>query len=329
MNRLPDPLPLLVDDARAWQALRGALLAMQARKPLRLLYVPNEGNAGDALIAAGSFQFFDDLGLQVRHARVRDIRAGDAVIYGGGGNLVPEYKSCQWFLERCLAANVDSALVMPQTIRGHEALLARLDSRFTLVCRDVASLQRVEQTGTRAHLVFSPDMALYLDVARLFKRCDTYRGAAFWLRMAHCDRLAPYLRWRWALKRRVPPSGGQLDMMRVDAEATAAQPGNAYWDLSHLYGSKFPLREESDLVSRDFLRFFGQLKGVRTNRLHAGVAGALMGCDVTYFDNSYGKIGAVYDAWMSHLPKVRFERGNAVNAGLRGLAPAVPQGAGA
>ncbi len=324
---MPQDTPPLVNDPRAWEGLRLALQALQARRPSRLLYVPNEGNAGDALIAAGSWQFFDDMGMAPVYAKVRDIRAGDALIYAGGGNLVPEYESASRFLERCLEVDVASVLVLPHTIRGHEALLARLDERFTLVCRDQDSLERVRATGTRAHVLYAPDMALYIDVPRLFEQCEKYRGVGFWARMAHHDRLMPYLVWRLALLRREPPAHLRLDVIRVDAEAIAALPGDAYWDMSNLYGSKFRLREESDLVTRDFLHFFGQLVAVRTNRLHAGVAAALMGCEVTYLDNSYGKISAVYDAWLSHLPQISFDRapraGHAAGAGL------AVQGAGA
>jgi exopolysaccharide biosynthesis predicted pyruvyltransferase EpsI len=329
MNRLQDTPPL-VNDPRAWDGLRLALAALQAKRPARLLYVPNEGNAGDALIASGTWQFFDDLGLAPAYAKVRDIRRGDALIYSGGGNLVPEYAGASRFLERCLEVGVDSVLVMPHTIRGHDALLAKLDSRFTLVCRDQASVERVQATGTGAQVLYAPDMALYIDVPRLFKQCESYRDLGFWWRMAHHDRLVPYLRWRLALARRAPPAHLHLDVIRVDAEAIAALPGDKRWDMSNLYGSKFRLRGESDLVSRDFLRFFGQLVAVRTNRLHAGVAAALMGCEVTYLDNSYGKIGAVYDAWLSHLPQISFERappaGRGASAGLSGR---MVQGAGA
>jgi exopolysaccharide biosynthesis predicted pyruvyltransferase EpsI len=293
--------PPLVNDPHAWDDLRHALQSLQARRPARLLYVPNEGNAGDALIAAGSWQFFDDLGLSPAYAKLRDIRRGDALIYAGGGNLVPEYESCSRFLERCLAVGVESVLVMPHTIRGHEALLARLDERFTLVCRDQASVARVQATGTGAQVLYAPDMALYIDVPRLFKCCEQYRGPAFWARMAHHDRLVPYLRWRLALLRRAPPAHLRLDVIRVDAEAIAALPGDPRWDMSNLYGSTF--------------------------RLHAGVAAALMGCEVTYLDNSYGKIGAVYDAWLSHLPQISFERTPAVQHGP--AAGLVVQGAGA
>ncbi|MEO8154197.1 MAG: polysaccharide pyruvyl transferase family protein [Rhizobacter sp.] len=307
MNPMHTKTPVLIDNFRAWDGLRDALHLMKASGRGRLKYVPNQGNAGDALIAAGSWQFFDDIALQPEFGSTRSIASGDAVIYGGGGNFVPEYTSCAEFLERCLAVNVASALVMPQTIRGHEALLARLDDRFTLVCRDTASMRRVQATGTRARLVFAPDMALYVDVARLFARCETYSGFPLWLRFVQADRLVPYWQWRLALRRRVPPRDGRVSVLRVDLEATAAQPGNRRWDVSYLYGSKFPFREESDMVARDFLQFFSRVSSVRTNRLHAGVAGALMGCEVIYIENSYGKIGAVYDAWLSHLPFINFE----------------------
>jgi len=300
-------LPLLVNDAHSWNGLRNAVRSMAARNPGRLAYVANEGNAGDALIAAGSWQFFDDLKIKPPYKPVRDIKTGDAPIYSGGGNLVNEYMSCAWFLERCLAVNVAEALVMPHTIRGHEDLLSRLDERFTLVCRDTASLFRVQATGTRAKLLFAPDMALYINVPRLFEHCRSYRGANFWLRMMHKDRLVPYLRWRRKLSRRLPQATGHVSILRVDVEATASAPGDPRWDVSNMYASKFRFREESDLVARDFLAFFEQVSSVRTNRLHAGVAGALMGCDVTYLDNSYGKISAVYDAWLSHLPFINFE----------------------
>jgi exopolysaccharide biosynthesis predicted pyruvyltransferase EpsI len=297
----------LLEDSGAWDTLCDSLRSMVTHQRGRLKYVPNAGNAGDALIGAGSWQFFDDIELHPEYSTSDGLCEGDAAIYGGGGNLVPEYQGCARFLERCLAVGVASALVMPQTIRGHEDVLQQLDERFTLVCRDAASMIRAQASGTRARLLFAPDMGLYVDVDRLFDRCDRYRGLRLWLRFMHMDRLLPYLRWRWALGRRAPPLGGHVNMMRVDLEATASQPGDPRLDVSLLYGSRMRFREESDLVARDFLDYFARVSSVRTNRLHAGVAGALMGCDVTYLENSYGKIRAVYDASMSHLPWVNFE----------------------
>ncbi len=311
-NPMQARAPALVKNLGAFDPLRNALQSMAARHGARLKYQPNEGNAGDALIAAGTWQFFDDIGVAPEYTTVRGLAAGDAVIFGGGGNLVPEYSGCQTFLEQCLEVEVASVLVLPHSIRGHESLLYRLDDRFTLVCRDLDSLMRVQDTQTRAHVLYAPDMALYIDVDRLFSQCDAYRGARLWLSLASVDRLVPYFHWRWSLSRRDFPVDGHLTLMRCDAESPQAQIADAWWDLSDLYGSKFRLRAESDLVARDLLHFFDRARSVRTNRLHIGVAAAFMGCRVAFRDNSYGKVGAVYRAWLSHLPTVTYESAEAV-----------------
>jgi len=299
-------ITVLIDDPQAWGGLRGRLIGMAHQAPLPVKYVPNQGNAGDALIASGTWQFFEDCRLTPRYAGVAGIGKGDWVIYAGGGNLVPEYNNCQRFLERCLQVGVARALVLPHSVRGHEALLARLDRRFSLVCREAASLMRVQGAGTGAELLYAPDMALYIDVERLFARARSLQGVALWTRFARHGKLWSYRRWRVGLERRRPLEHGEVEIIRGDAEATEWR-GDPECDLPNLYGSFYRFREEGDLISRDLLAYFNQVRRVRTNRLHMGVAGALMHCDVRYLDNSYGKIRAVYDAWLSHLPSVRFE----------------------
>ncbi len=305
-----DDLPSLVSDFRAWVDLRVALVLLSEQHPDRAKYVASEGNAGDALTAAGTWQFFDDLGLDPHYSALNRVGGGDVAIYAGGGN----HRGCAAFLAHCLKVGVDAAVVMPHIVRGHERLLRRLDERFVLVCRDTLSLSRAQATGTRARLICAPDMALYVDVQRLFRRCRQYAGGRLWWRYLVEGSLLPYAVWRFTLRRRVPPRHGHVNLMRADAEATADHPGTPEWDVSLLYTSGFRFREESDMVARDFLGFFSRVSSVRTNRLHAGVAGALMGCDVTYFDNSYGKVEAVYDDWLSHLPFVSFNAGTKAEA---------------
>lgn len=298
---------MLIKDHDVWEPLKAALKRLKAVSGNALKYVPNQGNAGDALIAAGCWQFFEDSQIAPRYATTRAIGAGDTVLYSGGGNLVPEYDNCRDFLEKCLEVGVAHALVLPHSIRGHEALLKRLDTRFTLVCRDLESLARVKATGTGAELMVAPDLALYLDPERLFAHCRQYGNVGVWAQFARQGQVWSYLRWRMALRRLRPQPGRTLSVLRADAEATLAEPGNAAGDISNFYGSQYRFRAESDLVSRDLLLLLEPAAQVRTNRLHVGVAAALMGCEVRYLDNSYGKIRALYDTWLADLPTVRFE----------------------
>ena len=310
--------------ANRWEELKLRIAAMAA-DATRVVYVANEGNAGDALIAAGTWQFFEDCRLQPPVVTPRSLRAGDCAIYAGGGNFVPEYRRCANFLRRCIEVGVRSALVLPHTIRGHESLLRDLDERFVLVCRDDASLDRVQASGTKAQLMMAPDVALRLDVERLFARCDEPGvRRAFTRDMVLHLRWPAYRRWRARLAALGAPSGpGPFKVIRADAEASRELVGNPEFDVPDFYGSKFRLRNECDFVARDMLAFFSTARHVVTNRLHVGVAAALMGSRVTYLDNSYGKIRAVYEASMREVPGMEFSE--SVGPHVASLLP--PEGA--
>lgn len=292
--------------AEGWQPLIEELRTLAAyNKGLR--YVPNAGNAGDALISAGTWQLFDDLGLSPIPTRTAELHPGDVAMYAGGGNLVSEYQDCAQFLEGCLKAGVRRALVLSQTVRGHEGLLRRLDSRFTIACREDESLERVRATGTRAKIIFAPDLALRLDPERLLSRCQELPVRAQLLKDLTLNRRLPaYLKWRSRLLRLAMECRSTMHIIRTDAEAVAGVAGQARWDVSGLYWSDFGLRSEVEFVTRDLLLFVQTAREVVTNRLHAGVAAALLGKRVTYTDNSYGKIRAVYNTSLKGIDHISF-----------------------
>ena len=281
---------MLIQDG--WRELE-ALVKQLARGARSFKYVPNQGNAGDALIAAGTWQLFEGCGLNPKIARPLTLRAGDTVIYAGGGNLVSEYNDCKRFLNRCLDVGVKAAVVLPHTIRGHDALLKKLDERFTLVCRDQASVEHVKAAVSTARVMLAPDMALRIDVQRLFKRCGEGGVQLAFARDLVLRRKArDYWLWRRHLRELRINTTGVMTVIRTDVEAVPGMNGLMALDISRQYISKFRSRNESDFVARDLLAFVGKAKRVHTNRLHVGIAGALMGCEVTLMDNSYGKIRA-------------------------------------
>jgi exopolysaccharide biosynthesis predicted pyruvyltransferase EpsI len=284
---------MLANDS--WQVLETELRQLKVRgRPIR--FVTNPGNAGDGLIAAGTWQFFDQMRLDPIVSKVKQVRRGDIAIYSGGGNLVPEYPACKEFLEWCLEVGVDRALILPHTIRGHEQLLASLDDRFTLVCRDTESLDRVRVSAPRARVVLAPDLALCLDVERLRESCRSMTARRrFALDLVVHGQAARYFRWRRTLQRLKHQRSGTLYVLRADAEAPAGASGDPRWDISKHYISKFRSRYECDFVSRDILDFMEGVPAIVTNRLHVGIAGALIGKPVTFRDNSYGKIRAVFN----------------------------------
>lgn len=294
-------LPL---DNAAWQQLDRALLDMARPGRGRLVYVPNVGNAGDALIATAAWQRFDRLGLRPMVVRRSQLQPGDRAIYAGGGNLVPEYRDCELFLHRCLKVGVSAAIVLPHSIRGHAELLRSLDARFTLVCREQPGLRYVTEVAQTCHCFFAPDLALGIDVAKLFATCRgrPALGAGF----ARIPRqLLKYWSWKRRIRRVLPDSTGRLTVFRCDAERMPGLSGNPEYDLSNHYGSPFRMRGEADQVSFDFLQVIDRARIVETNRLHVGIGAALLGKEVILHDNSYGKLGAVFEASLQGTENLR------------------------
>jgi exopolysaccharide biosynthesis predicted pyruvyltransferase EpsI len=260
---------------------------------VRLLFIANPGNAGDALIASASWQLFDMLGLRVSSGRVEDIRCGDFIIAGGGGNLVPLYPATRNVLERSLACEVRGLVLLPHTIRGHDDVLQKLDGRFTLFCRDQIGLDHVKVSAPIVELHLSPDMALGLDLRAL-----RMRAASRLVRLRARISLLPrkrrrrYAGWLESASRVVPDENGHLLVLRNDIESLRLF-GSRNGDLSGMYGSSFRSRDECDLVSARFLQVIDQAKTVTTDRLHVAIASNLLGKPVKLLNNSYGKNHAV------------------------------------
>jgi exopolysaccharide biosynthesis predicted pyruvyltransferase EpsI len=291
--------------AAEWSLL-GRLLREFAARADDLCYVPNSGNAGDALIASGTWQLFDNIGLRPRVVSAAQVPKGASAIYAGGGNLTPYYQDCARFLEHCMSVDVREAVVLPHTIRGHAKLLQQLDERFTLICRDQISLEWCTATAPAATTMFAHDLALLLDVRSLPRRC---RGPVSFIvliiALIRARRLNSYLRWsRYA--RRVQPADGVLKVFRADAEALDSHAGNKLQDISGAYLSEFFDRIESDFVTRDLLDLVGRADFVVTNRLHIGIAGALLGKHVQLYDNAYGKNHDVYRSSLEKCSLIKF-----------------------
>lgn len=270
----------------------------------RILYIANPGNAGDALIASATWQFFEDIGLKPTPARVSDMRAGDAVIYGGGGNLVPMYQDARVAIETALRVGVARFVLLPHTVRGHESLLSHLDDRFSVYCRDVATFEHVAGCSSAANHTLAPDMALGIDVERLQRRAAAL--PAWWLVCwagLRKDRRRSYQRWLDQSARIRPNAGGLLEVYRSDQES-ARHGGPSEMDLSGLYCSSLRNRNECDAISAQFLSVIERATKVSTDRLHVGIGGQLLGKQVLLFDNSYGKNHAVAKAFPSLMSNV-------------------------
>jgi exopolysaccharide biosynthesis predicted pyruvyltransferase EpsI len=301
--------PLPVDDQQ-YAGLRQALGELAGQPGGRLVYVPNRGNAGDALIASAAWQFFDELPQAPICLPIEELRPGDRAVFSGGGVFIPEYPDGARWLRQFAEAGLSRLLILPQTFRGIDSALAELGPQTTLFCREWVSHDYVKQAAPRCRVCFAPDLALGLDIAALRARvalAESRRAARDKLALLYSSPARRYRRWQRKLSGLKPDAEGRLQVFRTDAERTPAGGDQAQFsDLSNFYGSDYRERTECDRISRDLFALLDTARLVETNRLHVGIGAALLGKQVVLHDNSYGKIRAIYDASLQDWPNVRF-----------------------
>lgn len=270
-------------------------------------YFPNPGNAGDSVIACGTYHALDRTGLTYtlpHHGRFDP--AGKTIFYGGGGNLVgPATFSARAI--RKWHRTAKHLCVLPQTIKDVDGLLSELGPNVTLICRERVSYDHVRSLGGRYETLLMDDMAFSLDVEQLMSGPDRFNGPAILAdfvvqkllrRRAHTtfDNVRRYLNpGKVAASLRVRPAGGVLNAFRLDGEATdiAIPADNVDLSAVFMFGvGPVPVAEHA---ARSLIGTLMKFDEIRTNRLHVGISAALAGKRTLLYANNYYKIRAIYD----------------------------------
>ena len=119
-------------------------------------YMPNHGNAGDAVIALGVKQALERLSVSV-------VNDADTVLVAGGGNLIPDYTTLYRRMYP-LKRSGKRVVVLPHTVyRRHEFLREFPD--LVLFARDHVTHQNGLAAGVDSQLVH--DAAFAIDYARI------------------------------------------------------------------------------------------------------------------------------------------------------------------
>jgi exopolysaccharide biosynthesis predicted pyruvyltransferase EpsI len=221
----------------------------------------NPGNAGDSLISAGTFYFFETNDIPYRIIRENEIVAKNAVLwYSGGGSFVTYYypSSCWKWLQQYSITN--TCFVLPHTINDIKPL-ALLPSKTVLICRERESLKLCRQYSSCVTFLHQ-DMALYLK--------PEYLGIT-------------------------PIRGnGILNAFRTDKEQKGKRPDDAI-DLSQMF--QFSTENKQSILdcAGKFLERINEYEIIHTNRLHAAIGGVLLQKQVFLYPNSYYKNHAIYE----------------------------------
>ncbi|MEM8595988.1 MAG: polysaccharide pyruvyl transferase family protein, partial [Pseudomonadota bacterium] len=264
--------------------------------PADTRFVDFPGNAGDALIAGGTHQVLEAHGLRfAEHALEAPLPEGASVVLAGGGNFVPYYDHVARFLEAGIG-RLARIVLLPTTVRGNEALLARLPAGCLVVVRDLESYAHCQAHLGAAELALCPDMAF----AWTKPRHDAALRKALPQALSGLSASGVYP-WRYLAKsarvfwqaRALRRAGGRLSALRTDAETTghALPAGNI--DLSEVFRPRRTDRAGALMAVEALCRFMAPFETIETSRLHIAILAAHLGKRVLVTDNAYGKLRAV------------------------------------
>jgi exopolysaccharide biosynthesis predicted pyruvyltransferase EpsI len=244
-----------------------------------VLYHPNPGNGGDGLIALGTYTAFARAGISFKLIGL-DSQVDDKVVFlAGGGNLIPLY----WDIANAYKSFFGRAkqiVLLPHTIRGHEALLAKLDESCTIFCRDAESYIHVTSHNRRAEVYLEHDMACHLD------------GREILHNEINAEKYGPIVSEKLAAKGLDLLKLKQVNFFRIDWES-ARKEQVSDMDISAEYTfGVWP--DNARKATWCMLKTVSMAALVHTDRLHVGISCALMRTPCVLYDNSYGKNSGIY-----------------------------------
>jgi exopolysaccharide biosynthesis predicted pyruvyltransferase EpsI len=235
---------------------------LQDYKDKEIIFCANPGNAGDSLIALGTLNLFDSLGLKYKIDHHYKTYVNKTLFYGGGGNFVGMYSDCRNFLQK----NKDNnhIVILPHTINNEDETLLSLDKNVIIFCRENKSYNYVKNIIKYKENVFlSNDMAFYINL-------DNFK---------------------------IIKGSGVSNNFRTDCEKTDIYIPKNNNDLSVTLCKYNNTMEPNVIKSVSFsiFNYLNKYEIINTNRLHIAIAGSLLHKKVNFYSNSYYKNEEVYN----------------------------------
>ncbi len=235
------------------------------------VFVLNPGNWGDSLIRAGAEAFLAHYGFRCIRANLRDFR--------GNPGKVEELRLALKHPDPVFLFN-GNGMMKPGNKRLPE--VAALTQRFSTAIFLPATYS------------FDPRSLDFLPNSHFLIR-EEAQSRRFLPQAPLFHDMAVFLTFPG-----VPPGQGVGFMFRRDSEAPADQKiprGNV--DISD--------RGKTDTPIDGFIAHIARFQTVHTNRLHVGIAAALLGRDCHLYANGYSKNAAIHDHSLKpHFPNVTF-----------------------
>jgi len=257
-----------------------------------IIYIPNPGNAGDSLIAFGTIQTFNELGLNWKMGSISNKYHNKTLFYAGGGNLVGGlYSNCKKFINK--NKNDNKIIILPHTIKSEGIFLSNLNDNIIIFCREETSYNYVLKVfNHKKNVYLSKDMAFYINNLNKYK---------------------------------IIKGNGVCNAYRTDKEKTNIKIPEDNSDLSQKFnkwGNTNKINVIKD-VSLSIFDYLSKFETINTNRLHIAIAGTLLNKKVNFYSNSYYKNKSVFEysinniykntIFMINIVKIKGSNNNSIN----------------
>ncbi|QLE87521.1 hypothetical protein FLM48_22055 [Shewanella sp. Scap07] len=284
---------------------------LQRLQHKHVIFIPNLGNAGDALINAATFQFLDRIGLNYQTLSPRAARklvakpallaeqidkTQTCIILGGGGGFTEDYLHSRQLVEG-LHNNVDRLILLPCTIAGHKDLIGQLSANVSIFCREQRTLDDIKNINSALHAELAHDMVFDVDMDALRATHGRLSSIRNWIK---CWRSRREINHFVALH-----GTAHLNAFRQDEEQSQQPLPAANLDLSALLALGTKTRATNFFTAREFVEQIDRFDSISTNRLHICIAASLLGKTVQLFDNGYFKNRAIYQHSLESNPSVQ------------------------
>ncbi|MBR5130207.1 MAG: glycosyltransferase [Alphaproteobacteria bacterium] len=288
-------IPLLKINADNVSPFSSALLEddliLQELLPMQnFSYMPNSGNIGDMLIATATMDWFDKNNLKWH--RTTEDEFPENFVYGGGGAWLKEWIG---YLNHVMdkMKRAKKVVILPSSFNEVPELISILDERFVVFCREKKSYDYLMSQNTKAKIILNHDMAFRL--SGKFKKNLT-------------PPTKNLKKMSKVLDEKVATLPQNVRFFRKDSEAVGNKQTDL--DLSDTLGwfSPYEDKKNIDFASNTMLKVISKFEKVETDRLHVGIASALLGKEVYLHDNSYGKVSGVFNQTLHVIPNVQLKK---------------------
>ncbi|WP_263810416.1 polysaccharide pyruvyl transferase family protein [Salinibacter pepae] len=272
----------------------------------KVWYCPNPGNAGDALIAEGTFQMLERLNIKYNtiHKDQNVNLKGEVVIYGGGGSFTTRYGHVKQFIEKH-RGQAKRIIVLPQSIQGNKNFIYSLGGNVDIFARERYSYEHAKKSSKNANVYIDQDMALNIDVQKVISKAKC--GILCMSLESFVKKMVGYKKGFYVpfkknmsfcynyISNSIIDNDDVLNFYRKDSESIMEKVPENNIDVSDLFTTGVFNKHTALASSYFFLKFVNRYSVINTDRLHGAIGSMLLKKEVNFYPNDYHKSVGVYE----------------------------------